>query len=272
MDPAVAAAYVAGAARGAAMVGLAASATVALAALAQLAIQSVTLNGVPSGVEPRAVAQILTGTVWGIAWVIKMAMALIAVAAYSLAAHARRHAWIVAGAASVGIVLGLALSGHAMVVPRFVVPSVIAHLVHTVAAAGWLGTLLLVVAIGLPYAFRLNRDARWAAIADIVHAFSPVALVFAGLAVVAGVFIAWTHIGTVSALWTTEYGRVLLLKLGLLAGTALIGAYNWLRVRPTLGDFEGTRRLRRTAVAELVFAALVIGVTAVLVATPLPVS
>jgi len=272
MDSEIAAEYITAAARGAALLGLAAAASVALVAVAQLGIQSVTLHGVTRGVDPRVVAEILTGTMWGVAWMVKVAMALIAVAAYSLAAHARRHAWVLAGGASVGMVLGLALSGHAVVVPRFVVPSVIAHLVHTVAAAGWLGTLLLVVAIGLPYAFRLNRDARWTAVADIVHAFSPVALAFAALAVVAGVFIAWTHMGAISALWTTEYGQILLLKLGLLAVTALIGAYNWLRVRPTLGDFAGARRLRRTAVAELVFAALVLGVTAVLVATPMPVS
>jgi putative copper export protein len=132
--------------------------------------------------------------------------------------------------------------------------------------------LLAIALVGLPLAFRLDRDDRWTVVADIVHTFSPAALVFASVAALAGVFIAWTHLPTLSALWTSEYGRILLLKLGLIAGTALIGAYNWLRVRPSLGDPTSARRLRRSASVELAIAALVVAVTAVLVATPMPMS
>jgi len=184
----------------------------------------------------------------------------------------RTVGWIVAGVGSIGLALSLALSGHAVVVAQFAAVTVVAHVVHTVAASGWLGTLLAVVLVGLPLAFRLNRDDRWTVVADIVHTFSPAALVFASVAALAGVVLAWTHLPTLSALWTSEYGRILLLKLGLITGTGLTGAYNWLRVRPTLGDPTSARRLRRSATVELAIAALVVAVTAVLVATPTPVS
>ena len=59
-----------------------------------------------------------------------------------------------------------------------------------------------------------------------------------------------------------------MLKLGILSVVAGTGAYNWLRVKPTLGDVVGARRVRRSARVEVAVALLVLVVTAVLVATP----
>ena len=50
----------------------------------------------------------------------------------------------------------------------------------------------------------------------------------------------------------------------------LLGAVNWRLLRPSLGDVGAAYRLRRSAVAELVMGAIVLAVTAVLVATPPP--
>jgi copper transport protein len=201
---------------------------------------------------------------------LKIASAALAATGFATINRPEDRAWLVAGAGTVAAALGVAVSGHAVVVPDLVVPTVIAHVIHAVAAAGWLGTLLTVAAVGLPHAFRLDRDDRWTVVADIVHAFSPAALALAGVTAVAGVFMSWTHLPNLESLWTTEYGRLLLLKLGLVAGTAATGAYNWLRVRPSVGAQAGARRLRRSATAELAIAALVLAVTAVLVATPMP--
>ena len=99
-------------------------------------------------------------------------------------------------------------------------------------------------------------------------AFSPTALVFAGLAASTGVFSAWLHLGTIPALWQTTYGQTLLVKLGILSVVVATGAYNWLRVKPALGNVEGAVRIRRSATIELAVGVLVLVVTAVLVATP----
>jgi putative copper export protein len=85
-----------------------------------------------------------------------------------------------------------------------------------------------------------------------------------------GVFSAWLHLGTVPALWTTGYGRTLLLKLGVASLVFGTGAYNWLRVKPALEREEAAGPLRRSATIELTVALVVLAVTAVLVATPLP--
>ena len=101
-----------------------------------------------------------------------------------------------------------------------------------------------------------------------MNAFSPTALAFAGVTATTGVFAAWLHLERVSALWETAYGRTLLIKLAVLSIVAATGAYNWLRVRPALGDLEGATRVRRSAMVELGVGLLVLAVTAVLVAMP----
>ena len=60
------------------------------------------------------------------------------------------------------------------------------------------------------------------------------------------------------------------IKIGVLTVVFGTGAYNWLRVRPALGTQSAAGRLRRSAVLELTVGAIVLAVTAVLVATPPP--
>lgn len=60
------------------------------------------------------------------------------------------------------------------------------------------------------------------------------------------------------------------MKLGVFAVVALVGAYNSTRARRRLGTPQATRQLRLSATAELVLASLVLAVTSVLTASPLP--
>jgi putative copper export protein len=53
-----------------------------------------------------------------------------------------------------------------------------------------------------------------------------------------------------------------------LSAVGLTGAYNWLRVKPTLGEYEGALRIRRSARVELAIGIAVLLITAILVATP----
>jgi putative copper export protein len=61
-----------------------------------------------------------------------------------------------------------------------------------------------------------------------------------------------------------------LIKLAFVAIVVVMGAINWRRLLPSLGDDQSARRITRTAGTELTFAVLVLAVTAVLVSTPPP--
>lgn len=178
--------------------------------------------------------------------------------------------WVLAATGAVILAFTPALSGHAASTPRFAPLPTLTDGLHVIGAGGWLGSLLVLLVVGIPVALRLSLRERGPAVAALVNAFSPTALLFAGTVVATGVFAAWLHLGTVPALWESRYGQVLLLKLAVLAVVFGTGAYNWLRVKPALGDEAAVEPLRRSATLELIVGAVVLAVTAVLVATETP--
>ena len=61
--------------------------------------------------------------------------------------------------------------------------------------------------------------------------FSPVAFTGSTLLLLTGATAAWWYLGELSNLWTTSYGRLLLLKLFLVAAAAACGFVNWQALR-----------------------------------------
>ena len=144
--------------------------------------------------------------------------------------------------------------------------------VHVLAASTWLGTLLVLALIGIRGVIRSNSAGRQRAelVSDLVNSFSPLALTASAIVVITGVTTAWLNLKRISALWTTSYGIALMVKLVFVLIVVLLGAWNWRRVRPSLGT-EGTEEtIRRSATMELAFAALVLIATSVLMTLPSP--
>lgn len=258
-----------GVARGA-WLGAVAAAALLLTALIRLFAQSVAMHGAARALEVPLLSTLVTGTVWGWGWLLQVGGASLALLGLIGLRRARSWGWPVAGIGALALAATPALSGHAASAPRWIPLVVTADTLHVIGAGGWLGSLLMVLAVGIPAALALGEEHRARAVADLVNAFSPTALIFAGLAGATGVFAAWVHLDGLTNLWTSSYGRVLLLKLAVLSVVAATGAYNWLRVRPSLGGPEGAARIRRSSTIEVMVGAVVLLVTAVLVATPTP--
>ncbi len=254
-------------ARRAASLGLVAAVLVLLAALARLVAESVAMHGAAHAFDPDRLGMLVGSTVWGWGWLVQLVGAVLCIVGFALARRGGTGAWALAAIAAVALAASPALSGHAAAAPRLTALAIVADSGHVLGAAGWLGSLLALLVAALP----LVR-ARPGAMAELVHAFSPTALFFAGLTVTSGVFSAWLHVGSIPALWSSGYGRTLLVKLVVVTLTAATGAYNWLRVRPALGTAEATLRLRRSAGLELAIGIGILLVTAILVALPTPVS
>lgn len=157
------------------------------------------------------------------------------------------------------IALGLsfALSGHAATAAPQVLmrPAV---LLHVLAAAFWIGALLPLAAILIP---RGDTDAllRFSALVPGVLA----------LLIATGLMLAVVQLDHLPALWQTGYGRILLVKLGLLA--ALLALALWNRLRLTPRALAGNPRpLIRSIGAEVVLGALIIATLALWRFTPPP--
>jgi len=145
--------------------------------------------------------------------------------------------------------------------------------VHILAASTWLGTLLVLLLVGIRGVARSTTTGgaqRAELVADLVNSFSPLALVASAIVAATGLTTAWLHLKRISSLWTTSYGVALDVKLILVLIVVTLGAWNWRRVRPSLGAEGSEQTIRRSARMELSFAALVLIVTSVLVTLPSP--
>jgi putative copper export protein len=191
---------------------------------------------------------------------------LIALIAFAAAASASRDAiaaWAVAGVAT----LIIALRGIASTeLERWVNP------IHVFAASMWIGTLFVMVVAGITTVLSgaFATSDRGPAAATMVHRFTTIALYSAGVLVLSGATTAYLHVGTFSALWSTIYGKTLLVKLALVSAVFALGGYNNWRMKPALGTEDAARRLNRSATWEIAIAAVVLIVTAVLVNLPAP--
>jgi putative copper export protein len=144
--------------------------------------------------------------------------------------------------------------------------------VHILAASTWLGTLLVMLVIGIRGVIKSSSAGvqRAELVGDLVNSFSPLALVASAIVAISGVTTAWLHLKRVSALWTTSYGISLIVKLIFVFIVVSLGAWNWRRVRPSLGGEGSEETIRRSATMELTFAAFVLVATSVLVSLPSP--
>jgi copper transport protein len=171
-----------------------------------------------------------------------------------------QHEWVMI-AGMVAVVASFALDGHS-VDTGFI--GRIASMTHVVAGGVWFGGLVLM-------SDTLMR--RWKAGVDPEAAFmavrfSRVAAASLTIAAIAGVVLAWTIVDAPSEILMTAWGRLLVLKVALVAVVATIGAYNHFRVVPGISHDEGDRNatiLRRTTRIESAILVGVLGVTAILV-------
>jgi putative copper export protein len=243
-----------------------------VATFARLFAQHAAVFGTAEPWSGESFGTLLFRAGWGRSWWLAIAAALFVT---WLAPRLRRDAvagWVALTIAVIAFAASAPLSGHpaAAESPWLAVAT---QLLHIIGAGGWVGSLAALTLIAIPRARHLadfesgNVDAR---IAGLVRAFSPTALGFSAVLGLSGLLLAWENLGGVAALWQSSYGRILLLKLGALSVVAATGAYNWRGVLPALGQPVASARLRRSSLVELLAASLVLLITAVLVASPMP--
>lgn len=243
-----------------------------LATLARLGAQHVAVFGSDIAPSGDSLSTLLFRARWGRTWWLGLISALMVTWIAPRLRGRAGAAWATLAAAVLLLTAAQPWAGHpaAAAQPALAIAT---QVLHVIGAGGWLGSLALLTLVAIPAAGRIDTgpagdaDAR---IAGLVRAFSPTALVCAALLGLTGLVTAWGNLGGIAALWQSDYGRTLLLKLALLALVAGTGAYNWRRVLPSLGQPSASAALRRSSLIELGAGLLVLVVTAALVATPMP--
>ncbi|HET8648904.1 MAG TPA: CopD family protein [Gemmatimonadales bacterium] len=216
------------------------------------------------------VHQILRGTAWGTGWSAQVYVTLLLGIGLLLTRRRGRLGWTLSAVAAAGVAVTAPLTGHAMASPWPVSIALPLQAFHILAGSLWLGTLFGLVVAGFTAVRSAAPEHRTAVLAGVVNTFSPLALTAAGCAILAGVILARGYVGSWAALAGSEYGRTLLIKIAVLLLVLALGAYNWRRMRPRMGDPATARLLRRSATTELALGALLLAVTAALSALPAP--
>ncbi|NUP44516.1 MAG: copper resistance protein CopC/CopD [Streptomyces sp.] len=141
----------------------------------------------------------------------------------------------------------------------------VADLVHLLGVSLWLGGLVFLLLGVLP-------RRRPAELSAAVSGYSTLAGVCVAAIAVAGAVLAWQVVGSFSALFDTGYGRLLLIKLAVLAAVLLIaqGSRSWVRTRLDIsvllrGDRATVRPFVYSVAAETGLVLVVLAATSLLV-------
>ncbi len=171
---------------------------------------------------------------------------------------------------SIGAVLGaLALivahsfDGHAVTKgPRL--PTAIVDVVHVAGGAVWAGGVFMLVAV----LWRRHRQGRELRALQLAVRFSVVATLALVVVGVAGMVLAVVILDSPSELWTTEWGRTLVVKSALVALAAGAGGYNHKVLIPLLHRAPASpvlaQRFQRVITVEAIALVAVLFATAVL--------
>jgi putative copper export protein/methionine-rich copper-binding protein CopC len=249
--------------RRAAVVGALSAIAIIVVGMVRVYLESRMMMAMPDmpGMHDMTGDEMMMHTAWGLAYLIQIAAAIVALVAFILARREVRGAWTIAVVAALALAITPALGGHAAASPRFTSLMIVADFLHVVGGSAWLGTLLCMLVAGVPIILGTGVSDRWESVSSLVNSFSPIALVSAGVVVASGVFASSVHLGTISALWSTTYGKTLVVKLIFVAATLAIGAFNFKRLQPVVSTESGTEQLRRSAAVELGTGILILVVT-----------
>lgn len=147
-----------------------------------------------------------------------------------------------------------------------------AGIVHLLAAGGWIAAVLMFLAMLLRGKEIMSANGRLQSTHDFLHGFSTLGMIFVGALVVSGI----AHYGdltqwSLSTLFQSTYGRLLLFKLALFGGMLGLGALHRWKLVPRLGraltsgdPAQEVRALKQSVAAEAALAALILMVVSVL--------
>jgi copper resistance protein D len=214
---------------------------------------------------------VLFETQFGRAWGLRLgliAVTFVLVASALAQIQARRALIVVLWLASVVLLVSPAWISHAAAatVRPF---GVIGDMIHLCAAGLWIGGLV-------PLAIFLTRVRASFSLGEmlpgVLRRFSTLSLCCVSVLVVSGISNSWLLVGSVYALFTTDYGRLLLVKLTSFAILVVFGARNRFLVKAKVqkagADPDLLAQLRRNVLCEAYLGVAVVVIVACLGVTP----
>jgi copper resistance protein D len=223
----------------------------ALASCARILLSSASMSGELAGMFDGDFVRMILGAGEGRAFGARMTGLVLAALIFSGKPSLRMLAQMGAAIASVSF----AFVGHIHALLPSPVPTLLLC-IHLLCAAFWLGALapLLIAA----------RDGTHSQIAALASRFGNLAIGVVILLLSAGASLLWTLIDDAGKFWSSDYGKMIAIKLLLVAGLLALAAVNKLHLTPKLlnGHPKAAGQFKRTLRAEMVFGTLILLITA----------
>jgi putative copper resistance protein D len=236
-----------------------------------LLLEAASMSGLPFGeaMTPDVLAAVVHETQFGTVSEIRFAMAVI-LALCLVYDRFRPARWLGLGM-SLGLMAAIAWTGHAgSTAGELGILHLTADTLHLLAAAAWAGGLVS-LALLLSATRRDRTPAALSFARDATERFSAVGVAIVVVVLATGMVNAWILVGSLRALIATGYGRLLMLKIALVAVMLLIAATNrfWLTPRlalPSAGEpqLEVLRRLTRNSMIEFALALMIFAIVGIL--------
>lgn len=186
-----------------------------------------------ASVSPALWRDVLMRTGYGPSWLLQIsATFILLLIVIVLSRRVKQHLseskalWWAGLAAGALLLVAPSWTGHAAAATKDYRLAIPADWLHLVAGGFWVGGLFHFAVSGLPALQRIERQRRAHALSHLISLFTRIAMPAVALAVLAGLYNTWIHVGSWAAFWETPYGRTLLLKLALVLVMLLLGALN----------------------------------------------
>ncbi len=236
-----------------------------------LEVASMSELSLKNALSTSAWGAVLFETQFGRVWQLRLgliAAAFVLVASALAQVKARRALVVVLWLVSVVLLISLTWISHAAAatVHPF---GVSGDMLHLCAAGLWIGGLvpLAIFLARVRASFSLGET-----VVRVVHRFSTLSLCCVSVLVVSGISNSWLLVGSIHALFTTPYGRLLLVKLTLFAILIAIGARNRFLIEAKPLKAPAGRnvlsQLRRNVICEAWLGSAVVAIVACLGVTP----
>jgi putative copper resistance protein D len=236
-----------------------------------LLLETAAMSGLPfnEAMAPSVLSTALNETQFGL--VSEIRLGLVIVLAVCLAYDRFPPADWLAVAAATGLTAAVAWTGHGgSTSGELGKLHLAADALHLIAAASWIGGLIPLVLL-LAQA-RKHPTVEWASIAgDAAERFSILGVVSVATLMATGFVNAWILVGSFDALFVTEYGRLLMLKIIVFAVLLVLAAINrfWLTPRLAAPPENGTRiealrQLTRNSIVEIAFGLAIFAIVGML--------
>ena len=194
-----------------------------------LIVEATAAAASPSLADVTAAAYtILTSTKLGQYWIFRLMTVFVAIAASFLLLGPKqrsKRSWGLILIVGLLLSFSTSLTSHnAAATDYFPVINLLSDWIHLIAVGAWVGGLVyLVIAIT---SLNAARDQKGKPVAELIRRFSSVAIICVGVIGITGMYNLVLEVGSLTALLTTPYGRILLVKLVIFAPMIVFGALN----------------------------------------------